>query len=131
MHNRLQVTAAFLIALALIGSGCGESDPKKAALQEGMDMARSCVERGSIRDAAKRIDPDLKPSTVVATIFGEGSRELPPPPKDIGFTPEEKPTKAWCIVFKPDDAARAVILEGYGDDLARPLKTDRVDVAKP
>jgi len=119
-----------VLALTLCAASCGPSDPHTKALYEGLDYAETLVGMQRMREGAKAVDPELEPSVLIGYIFGAGTHSTNPPPEGVGFV-QEGPPRAWCVVFKSDDANRQVILEAYGEKTDSPLKSTRITVDKP
>lgn len=119
-----------IVILALLSGACQSSDPRVRALNEGMEQAEALLQKREARELTKRSDPELKPSSLIGYTFGAGTYSAQPPPEGIGFSPDA-PAKSWCVVFKPDDENRVVVLEGYGEQLDKPLVTSKVTIDRP
>jgi len=113
-----------LLAL-LIMMGCSSS-PEMKKLNQGMDAMESLLGSNVVVSTVRQTDPALKPSTAVSAVFTPVvTAGSPHTPEGIGYAPLT-PTRAWMVVIKPDDAKKEVIIEGYGEDLSKPVVTRRV-----
>lgn len=119
---------SLLILLAIIFAGCG-SDPKTDALKKGIYLAESILTSRVLVDAVKNADPEIRPSTAVSAALSGGiTANFPQPPEGIGISNEgPKPTETWMVHLVPDDAAKQIRIEGYGDDLQKPLIVKKID----
>lgn len=98
------------------------SDPKMGALREGVDLMETIITSKTLYDAVSAADPQMKPSTAVYAAFRGGvTSNFPLPPDDIAMVEGGRPTQPWCVVLVGDDEKKVVRIEGYGNDLTKPL----------
>ncbi len=117
--------AWWVVFAVFIMVGCGTT-PEMKKLNEGMDAMESLLWSNVVTSTVRTMDPAMKPSTAVSAVFTPVvTAHSPQPPAGIRYAPQA-PTGAWVVVIKADDEKKQVIIEGYGEDLAKPLVTRRV-----
>lgn len=118
----------WLILLAMGLTACG-GDPKTDALNKGVYLAESILTSRVLLDAVKNADPEMRASTAVgAALSGGITANFPQPPEGIGISNQgDKPAETWMVHLVPDDATKQVRIEGYGDDLHKPLIVKKID----
>ncbi|MDD5308264.1 MAG: hypothetical protein PHU25_13155 [Deltaproteobacteria bacterium] len=116
------------LLLLLAPAACGSGDPRRDALDRGMDLVSEIVTSSTVVDAVRNADPEMRATTAAdAALRGGVVANFPRPPEGIGIQNTEQDMQSWTVVIKGDDAKKQVILEGYGDDLKKPLVTRAID----
>jgi hypothetical protein len=110
-------------ALALVLCGCG--NPDQARLERGVEFARGRLE-------------EVNHSPVAAMAFGSNDESggsavsylAAGLPADADLPPFEMNAarQPWTVVIKSGPGPHDFTIEGYGTDLAKPLKTATVTV---
>jgi hypothetical protein len=131
MRSGTRTSSCLLVAgllLVLMPMACGRSDPRREALDEGMSLAYQIVVSDDLLVAVRNADPGMHASTAAgAALSGGVVAGFRSPPEGIGLQTADQPIQGWNVVIRADDAGRRVILEGYGDDLRKPLVTRAID----
>lgn len=116
-----------LLLLFLVLAGCTR-DPHMAMLNDAARQMESIIRSRVLLDIVHDNDPQMRPSTAaLASMSGGVAANFPVPPGDIAYIQGDKATQAWCIVVIGDDAGKKVRIEGYGDDLSKPLIVKELD----
>lgn len=114
------------IGLLILLAACS-TDPKTAALQKAVNLMEGIVQSHELAEAVRNADPQNRPSTAARGALSGGIvANFPQPPDGIAVLDGEKATQPWCVILIGDDAKGEVRIEGYGDDLAKPLIVDEV-----
>ncbi len=119
--------ASMLVLLAMASSLAACEDPKKFDVEYGVKYARIQLAKAEGRDP-------------MATMSLQSLLEMGGTPIDYlmaglseksTFTSYEwaKPTHPWTVVVREEPDAW--VIEGYGEDLDKPFKTERVKFAPP
>lgn len=114
-----QTATTGLLCWSLLGCS---SDPKTTALQDGVNLMDSIVHSQVLMDAVRNADPQMKASTAAgAAISGGVTANFPLPPEDIAIASQGKAEQPWSVVIFGDDERQEVHIEGYGNDLQKPV----------
>jgi len=115
-----------VIGLLFLLAACS-TDPRTAALQKAVNLMEGIVQSRELVEAVKNADPQNRPSTAARGALSGGIvANFPQPPDGIAVLDGEKATQPWCVILVGDDAGGVVRIEGYGDDLAKPLIVDTI-----
>lgn len=121
----LHVLAA--LALTLLLAGCGAETQKKQKLELAVGQIQRILSAPS-RDpmAAAALQSNMQMGGGVGTYLASSLPDKFSHPIDYG-----QPEKPWSIVVKVTDDPNMVIVEGYGDDLKKPLFTQNAKIGPP
>ena len=121
---RMKIVIGAMVAAACL-SGCGNAN--KTKLQRGFDQANYLLKRVSRDPIAAAAWGSLAEGggSVITYITASLSDE---PDAWPHFT-TEKPTQAWSVVIRDGEKAGDYVIEGYGEDLNKPLMTATVTVS--
>jgi hypothetical protein len=112
-----------LLPGALVLALCGCGNPDKARLERGVEYAQSRLEEVNHSAVAAMSFGSIEEQggTVVAYLTAgmPSSAELP-------RFEMNKASQAWTVVIKNGPGPHDFTIEGYGTDLAQPLKTATV-----
>ncbi len=115
--------AGMTLATLVIGSSRG--DPKEANLKQAMrDMTaniHSTTYKGLLQNSATR-NATARVRVLFSAAAAANRKE---PPEGIGFSPEQ-PAKTWIVVVRGDDPGQELVVEGYGEDLTKPLLVEHI-----
>ncbi len=115
-----------LLLVSLVA--CGQADPQKAALDKAVRLMSTIVTSKVLTDAVQNADPQMHASTAAsAALRGGITANFQQPPDGITILTSDQPTQPWSVVIKGDDVNQQVILEGYGDDITKPLVTEKIN----
>lgn len=128
MHNIIRlIRQASCALLVLMLAACGPSDPREAELDQAVMLMTSIIKSRVLADAVRNADPQMRASTaVMASTSGGITANFPRPPENISI-PDSIQPQAWSVIMRGDDEKKRVIIEGYGDDLQKPLIQKAVD----
>lgn len=100
----------------------------RSRLELAVTSAAHAAECGSTEVGYDRRTPEEAARRLVALMAsasaGPGG-EPPPPGTSIDYV-EDLPGAPWQVAVRPDSAAEALLIEGYGTDLSTPLFRQRV-----
>lgn len=118
-----------LLIMFIIGLPACGGDPKTTSLKQGVYLAESIITSRVLIDAVKNADPEMRASTAVgAALSGGITANFARPPEGIGISNEgPKSTETWMVHLVPDDAAKQIRIEGYGDNLNEPLIVKKIN----
>lgn len=121
----LQVLAAS--ALTLLLAGCGAETQKKQKLELAVGQVQRILSAASREPvAAAALQSNMQMGGGVGTYL---SASLPDKfSHPIGYGQPEKP---WSVVVKVTDDPNVVIVEGYGEDLKKPLFMQNAKIGPP
>jgi hypothetical protein len=124
-HRWTRVVRLGSVAIATLLIACSGGDPREANLRQGMrDMAAN-IRSATYKDLLQKAGSSTASAGVRVLFSGAAAVNWKEPPEGIGFSPDE-PTKPWIVVVRGDDGEQAIVLEGYGEDTAKPLMTERL-----
>lgn len=107
---------------------CEPSDPRENALNQAVLLMQTIVKSHVLVDAVRNADPQMRATTAAGSALTGGiTANFPLPPREIGILEENEPLEAWSVVIRGDDVKKQVIIEGYGEDLNKPLVTESID----
>jgi len=107
--------ACVVILAALAVIGC--SSPERNKLNRGMEFAKKTIERANSDPAASA---SLKSSMEQGDTIADYVEKSKPENADLPPFSEETPTLPWSVCIRMTDQWH-VNIEGYGEDLAKPL----------
>jgi len=114
--------------LILVLTACGETDPRKESLARAVRLIYEIVTSRELLQAVRNADPQMRASTAAgAALSGGITANFRLPPEDIAILTTPEPTQTWSVTIKGDDENKQVIIEGYGEDLKKPLITEEID----
>jgi hypothetical protein len=127
MFSVTRIRQATCAVLVLLLAACGPSDPREAALDQTVMLMTSIVKSHVLADAVRNADPQMRASTaVLAATSGGVTASFPRPPESISITDSIEP-QTWSVILRGDDVKKRVIIEGYGEDLQKPLIQKSID----
>lgn len=117
----------FLLAVAVICVAFAACGPDKTdKLKDGVSFAKGALQQIGVNPLA---------TATYQSIAGSGGGPAKYvnymlPKKDAVWSSYEegKPTHTWTIVIRPTAAANEYSIEGYGDDLKKPLVIEYVTI---
>ena len=118
--NRL---AVFLTTVALLPLAC--SNPERSRLERGMEFARLNLE-ATQRNIAARMS--LQSTAEMGGTLVQYLAANAAPNADLPRFAEGRPEAPWTVVLRQMGGG-VVILEGYGEDLSRPMLVDTARIA--
>ncbi|WP_374347283.1 hypothetical protein [Chitinimonas sp.] len=114
-----------MLSLAL--SACSR-DPQSDDLHAAVRQMDSIVHSRLLRDSVHDVDPQMRASVAAQVAMSSIiAASFPPPPGKAAYCPGDKPSQSWCVVVIGDDTARKLRIEGYGEDLAKPVQVLEMD----
>ena len=118
--NRLRIV---LLACLLLPLAC--SNPERSRLERGMEFARLNLERAGRDPAAQMSLASMAEmgGTLVQYLAANAA-----PNADLPRFTEGRPEAPWTVVLRQTGGG-VVILEGYGEDLSRPVLVDTARIA--
>lgn len=127
MRIRKLMVLAFLFAAGVFLAGCGPDKAEKMA--NGVTYAESALQQIGVNPLATATYQSL-------TASGGGPAKYINymlPKKDPVWASFEdgKPTHPWTIAIKPTAVPNEFAIEGYGDDVKKPLMVKYVTIKVP
>ena len=113
-----------IVVAALAITGC--SSPDRSRLDRGMKFARKTIEQANADPATAAA---LKDSLDRGETIADYVEKLQPDDVDLPPFSEETPTLPWAIRIKMTDQWH-VSIEGYGEDLDKPLSVMTVRLSE-
>jgi len=115
--------AFLLLSGVLLPLAC--SNPERSRLERGMEFARLNLERAGRDPAAQMSLQSIAEmgGTLVQYLAANAA-----PNADLPRFAEGRPEGPWSVVLRQMGAG-VVILEGYGEDLSRPVLVDTARIA--
>jgi hypothetical protein len=120
----LRTIGAVLLAGLLLPAGCSR---KKSELEDGFQFARIML---------LNTGKDPMAAGSLASIQEMGGHPvdyitacLPEEPRFSNYE-KEAPTQPWCVVVKQGRRPREYVIEGYGEDLTKPLMEESIVIGE-
>jgi hypothetical protein len=115
-----------IVLLLLVVSACGDS--REDDVRWGVQYAKRVLTRAATDPlaAAALGSAEETGGDAVSYIYGglaDGAR--------CTSFDRDRPRGSWTVVLRAGPGQREWTIEGYGEDLAKPLLTERVDLARP
>lgn len=121
----MRLTVGLLLALAL--AACGSSRDRDLA--DGVAAVKAILERAGKNYAdSVALQSALETGGTVVSYVSVNLAPGDSPLRRLKLA-MNRPTTPWTIVIKEGDGARDYVIEGYGEDLQRPLHVERVLIA--
>lgn len=121
----LHVLSALVLALLL--AGCGADTQKKQKLELAVGQVQRILNAASREPmAAAALQSNMQMGGGVGTYLASSLPDKFSHPIDYG-----QPARAWSIVVKVTGDSNVVTVEGYGEDLKKPLFTQSAKIGPP
>jgi|GEM_PF-1100335 len=113
---------ALTVALVLLAWACGSGEEDR--LQRGVRFAKITLERAGTDPMAALALQSAEDTGGDAVSYIVASL----PDQDPVFTSYERgrPSRPWTVVIRPGEQPRQYVIEGYGQDLEKPLYVEKV-----
>lgn len=110
--------------VALLVAGCGlAGDPKEREVRDGAAWARRMLARTQTDTAAGLSFASIMEGG--GDVFSYLAASMP---DGAAFTCFEAEPKPYCVAVKTGASEQELVIEGYGQDLSKPLVSERVSV---
>lgn len=124
--GRLAVLTVVVVVVAMF-AGCGPDKSEK--LKNGVTFAKGALEQVGVNPLATATYQSLNASGITPAKY---VNYLVPKTDPVWTGYEEgKPTHPWTIVVRPTAVPNEFSVEGFGDDLKKPLMVEYVTVKAP
>ena len=122
---RCELFIVLILTTVLGSTGC---ESRKAHLERGVNYAERLFKKAHKDPMAKLSFNSVAEMGGTLTAFITANL---PPDSDLPRFYDESTDKAWSIVLRQNHESGTIIVEGYGEDLSKPLIEREIDLPPP